>query len=334
MSQVDLNLIRFDFDLTFAAILMHADGTIYHRYGGRGPDDANSYLSLESLSQLLRNTVAEHRTYNQSPSPPPKRQALLAIDLPVLKRKIAGGQRIDCVHCHTVHDAEHVDAMLGGRLKPDHAFVFPDPERIGLTLDHQQQREISEVAPGSAAAKAGIKAGDELLSLGVQRSVRTLSDVKWALHVAPPAKTQLKARIRRKDQELAFVLKLDQGWKRCPPEQYSWRPYKWNLSPAPGFGGPVLTPADKKALNATARPFMMRVSYMIDWGENKHRGRAARAAGLKKGDIVVGFAGKNDFKSFSHLHAWVSLTLQAGKLVDIEVLRDGAVKTLSYKLPK
>lgn len=334
MSQVDLNEIRFDFDLTFAAILMHADGTIYHRYGGRGPDDASDYLSLASMSQLLRDTVEEHRTYDQKPSPSPKRKALLAIDLPVLKRKLAGGQRIDCVHCHTIHDAEHVDTMLRGRLKPDHAYVFPDPERIGLTLDQQQQRQIRDVAPDSAAAKAGIKAGDELLSLGVQRSVRTLSDVKWALHLAPPATTQLAARIRRNDQEMALVLKLQQGWKRCPPDQYAWRPYKWNLSPAPGFGGPMLTPAAKKALNATARPFMMRVSYMIDWGENKHRGRAARAAGLKKGDIVVGFAGKDDFKSFGHLHAWVSLTLQADQLVDIQVLRDGAIKTLRYKLPK
>jgi hypothetical protein len=334
MSKVDLNLIRFDFDLTFAAVLMHTDGTIYHRYGGRGPDEASGYLSLSSLSQLLRDTVAEHRAYDQNPSPPPDRTPLLAIDLPILKRKLAGGQRIDCVHCHTINDAEHVDATLGGRWQRDNAYVFPDPERVGLSVDQQHQREIREVAKGSAAAKAGLQPGDQLLSLGVQRSVRTLSDVQWALHCAPFAKTPLTARIRRKDQELAIVLDLEDGWKRTPPEQYAWRPYKWNLSPSPGFGGPMLTPAAKKALRATARPFMMRVGYLVDWGENAHRGRAAHAAGLKKGDIVVGFAGKNDFESFAHLHAWVALTLEAGKPVDIAVLRDGKVKALRYALPK
>ena len=33
MAGVDLALYRFDYDLTFAALLMNADGTIYHTYG-------------------------------------------------------------------------------------------------------------------------------------------------------------------------------------------------------------------------------------------------------------------------------------------------------------
>src|SRR5687768_7902201 len=103
MSAVDLNLIRFDFDLTFAAVLMHADGTIYHRYGSRAPADAAAYLSSTSLARLLRDTVREHETYERTPRAPAIKPPLPAIELPVLQKKIAGGQQIDCVHCHTVN---------------------------------------------------------------------------------------------------------------------------------------------------------------------------------------------------------------------------------------
>ena len=96
----------------------------------------------------------------------------------------------------------------------------------------------------------------------------------------------------------------------------------------------MLTATAKKSAGIAQGAFAMRVGYIVDWGENAHRGRAARVAGLKKGDIVTGFAGKGDFASFAHLHAWVALTLPAGKPVDIAVLRDGKVKLLRYKLPK
>ena len=78
----------------------------------------------------------------------------------------------------------------------------------------------------------------------------------------------------------------------------------------------------------------MRVTYFIDWGELKARGQAARTSGLKKGDIVIGFGGKRNFESFDHLHAHCALTLQAGDATEIEVWRDGALVTLSYRLPE
>ncbi len=334
MSQVDLNLIRFDFDLTFAAVLMNADGTIYHRYGGRLPDDASAFLSMSSLARLLRDTVGEHRAYEKAPAPPAARKPLPAIELPVLQRKIAAGQRLDCVHCHTVNDAEHVGAVLGKRWRPDDLYVFPDPERIGVSLDPEHQRQVVAVSPGSPAAKAGIARGDMLLSLGEQRSTRTLSDVQWALHRAPFGANRLQVRFRSGKAEVDATIELADGWKRCSPADYAWRPYKWNLSPAPGFGGPALDAAAKQKLGIAADNFAMKVNYLVDWGERAHRGRAAKAAGLRKGDVVIGFGGKKDFVSFDHLHAWVALTKRAGEPVEIEVWRDGKVVTLRYELPE
>ena len=329
----DLHFARFDFDLTFAAMLMHADGTVYHRYGGRGPNDASEYLSLASLARLLRDTLGEHRAYAKAPAPPAARAPLPAIDLPVLQQKQQQGQRIDCVHCHTVNDAEHVDAVLGKRWQREQLWKFPDPARIGLTLDREYQALVKAVAPDSPAAKAGIGPGDTLLSLGAQRSVRTFSDVQWALHAAEFGDTELPLRFRSGKEEVAAKMRLRDGWKRCAPEDYAWRPYKWNLSPSAGFGGPALDAAAKGKLGIDATAFAFRVGYLVDWGEHAHRGRAAREAGLQKGDVVVAFAGKHDFLSMDHFHAWVALTCTAGANTEIVVLRGKERHVLRYALP-
>jgi serine protease Do len=335
LRDVDVANLRFDFDLTFAVLLMHADGTVYHRFGSRDAGPADRWSSLATMAQLLRDTLPEHRAYDGAPSPPPRAKPMRAIDLPVLQQKLASGQQIDCVHCHTVNDAESRDAMLGKRWRRDDAYVFPDPARVGLTLDPLRQAKVTAVAAGSPAAAAGVAAGDELLALGVQPSVRTLGDVQWALHRAPFAANELPVRFRRDGAERTAALVVADGWKCCPPEDYAWRPLKWNLSPSPGFGGPVLDAAEKRRRGLPDdTTFAMRVQYLVDWGEHAARGRGAHAAGLRKGDVVLAFGGKRDFHGFDHLHAWCALTLTAGADTPIVVWRDGAEHTLRYRLPE
>ncbi len=63
MAGVDLETYRFDYDLTFTALLMNADGTIYHTYGGRTWEDAQSHLSERAFADVLTRTLAEHAAY-------------------------------------------------------------------------------------------------------------------------------------------------------------------------------------------------------------------------------------------------------------------------------
>ena len=58
MAGVDLSMFRFDFDLTFAVLLMNADGTIYHTFAGRDWTHADSHLDrpaqpVISLSHVM-----------------------------------------------------------------------------------------------------------------------------------------------------------------------------------------------------------------------------------------------------------------------------------------
>jgi len=67
MQAIDLNRYRFDFDLTLCILLANADGTIYHRYGGRTHDDPLAWMSTKTLIDVMRGTLAEHADYEKKP---------------------------------------------------------------------------------------------------------------------------------------------------------------------------------------------------------------------------------------------------------------------------
>src|SRR5262245_28361417 len=110
MRHVDLERYRFDCDLTFAALLMNADGTVYHRYGGRDWKDAESALSIPSLLAVLRGTLEEHAAYAKSPAPPALPPPRTLEKSESFARRDAE-KRVDCVHCHTVGDFTYKDAV-------------------------------------------------------------------------------------------------------------------------------------------------------------------------------------------------------------------------------
>ena len=121
MAGVDLNTYAFDYDLTFAALLMNADGTIYHTYGGRDFSDAMSHLSMDTFTALLEKTLPEHASHKPRPRKGKKRTP------EDLARQAGHKGKVDCVHCHTVHDWMTAAARKKGRFKQRNAFRWQDP---------------------------------------------------------------------------------------------------------------------------------------------------------------------------------------------------------------
>ncbi len=320
MQGVDLNVYRFDWDLTFAALVMHEDGTIYHQYGNRNAEGAESHLSMASMESLLRGALTGHRDYDDSDRKRRERGAPLTVEsFPTMKRRIDQGKAPECFHCHFINQGIDEQAQESGTFDPIVAWRWPPGTIVGLDVDRDDQGVVDEVRKGSPAAKAGVAPGDRLVSLG-GRSILTEGDVQWVLDGVPATGGRLPLVVRRGEREKRVTLKLGADWRVGSPDVL-WRPTMWRLDPKPGFGGPMLTPEQKAARGIDADVSAFRVNYIVTWGPNADTGRRVQAAGLRKNDVVLSVAGKNDFESPHHFHAWFRLTRTEGEPVPFEILR-------------
>ncbi len=323
MRGVDLGRTPFDFDLTFAALLMHPDGHVYHRYGARDARSADRWLDEASFADTLRAALDAHDAYGLDPHPPAPRPRRVIEEIPAFRKRDKG----QCIHCHSVFPAFYEEARDAGAWTEDARWVYPPPSRIGLDLARDDQTRITRVAAGSSASAAGLVAGDRLLRVG-DAAVRTVSDLSQALHDASPAAQGLRVAFERGGEERTVSLALADGWKRGTPREFAWRPFKWGFTPAPGFGGTALTDAERAAAGIALDAFAVRVTYLVTWGDNARYGRAAASVGLREGDVLLAADGKRDFDSEAHFHAWWRLTRKPGDTVPVEVRRGEATLTL------
>ena len=104
MRKVDLKFFEFDCGLTLSILLMHPDGTIFHRYGSRDGSGPMSWMSMNGFLDLLAETTKEHRAYQKRRSA--GREATKPFTVNDLKtfQRDDRRKRINCVHCHTIDD--------------------------------------------------------------------------------------------------------------------------------------------------------------------------------------------------------------------------------------
>jgi len=324
MRGVDLARYPFDFDLTFAALLMGADGHVYHRYGGRDERGADTWLGERSLERVLTATLAEHARARPASPAPAARAPLVLETVPAFVKRDKGA----CIHCHSVFPAFYEEARAAGTWSEDQRWVYPPPGRIGLDLERDDQARIRAVRAGSPAALAGLEPGDRLVRAGTQELV-SAADLMHVLHEFDAAGGKLALVVARNGSERELSLALAAGWKRGTALEFSWRPFKWGFTPEPGFGGQALAPDEKARLGLAREAFAFRVTYLVTWGDNARYGEAARRAGLREGDVFLAVDGQRDFASLDHFHAWWRLEQRPGAEVTLELLRDGERRTLT-----
>lgn len=328
MKGIDLDTFAFDWDLTFAALLMNADGTIYHRYGGRSWESADARLSMDALTRLLVDGLDEDKAYRSSGAVREAGEPRPIESIPVFADRIAKNKEVSCFHCHMATEAVREQAQKDGKWGPDDRWLWPLPDKIGLKLDREEPSLVVEAAKDSAAGRAGLAAGDRLVTMNGAR-VRTEPDVQWALHNMPPAGGTIEIGYERGGEKRAARIELAAGWKAATPLEYSWRPAMWLLRPDPGFGGGDLSAEEKKKLGLDPAAFAIRVGYLIDWGERAATGVNARKAGVRKGDVLLAVDGVSDFRSGQHFQTWFRFTREPGKAVELTFLRDGKRVTVT-----
>lgn len=337
-NNLDLSLFQYDYDQSFAVFLLNADGAIYGRFGTRShrtswADD----VSIDGLAQALRGALALHAEY-------PKNRETLAgkrgpkPDFPVPEKypSLRGkyGPKLDyagkvvpsCIHCHQIGEAQRQLYRERRQPLPEKLlFPYPHPKAMGLILDPKKEASVQRVEAASLAARAGFRAGDEIVSLEGQ-PLLSLADVQWVLHNAAE-EASLKTEVRRDGKPLSLTLTLPKGWRRR--DTISWRVSSWSLRRMV-TGGMVLealTKEERKTARLSERDMALRIRYLGQFGPHG----AAKQAGFRQGDILVSFDGKSDLIRETDVLAYAVNAHKAGEKVAVIVRR--GVERIELMLP-
>lgn len=334
---LDLERFQFDYDLSFSAMFFNGDGTVYGRYGSWTHQKDPLDKTTAGFQRALEATLALHRGYpankpalaGKQGGPTPFKTPL---ELPTLAGKYRreldwDGQVVQsCVHCHQIGDAFREAYRKDAKpIPPQWIYPWPAPDTIGLTLAPDATARVQSVAEDSLAARAGFRAGDDLVSLAGQPLV-SIADVSWVLHRAPEAGT-LTALVRRGGEERRLTLTLPPGWRT--KSDISRRVGTWAMR-AMVLGGLVLkdlADAERSARGLSRDQLALRVQHVGQYGEHA----AAKHAGFQADDLVVACDGRTTRLTEGELIGHLLRARRPGEKIDVTVLRGS--QRIELKLP-
>lgn len=315
MRGVDLSRFDFDYDLTWAGFFLDSQGAVIGRFGGRDTADADAHLSLKALKyamrralernadSLLRDDPAADERTSQPASAEPSRVE----DYPAARRV----QNNDCIHCHQVYDFRRDLARQNKSWnKGRDIWVYPSPDNLGLSIDRDRGDLLSKVAAGSAAAEAGLKAGDSLTLVG-GLPIAAFADLQYALHRAP-WEGRLEVVYQRGGDERRAEIRLMADWKKT---DISWRGSMWSIPPTASVYGDDLTVESKKKLGLGPKRLAF---YMGDYVPPP-----AASAGIRKRDVIVGIDGQELEMNMLQFNVYVRVNYEVGDKITYNIIRDG-----------
>ncbi|MEQ8787926.1 MAG: Trx7/PDZ domain-containing (seleno)protein [Pirellulaceae bacterium] len=335
---MDLTRFQYDYDLSFSAFFMHPGGTIYGRFGTRSSvEHAESDISIEGFAAALEGALKLHSDYPKSEkfltNKQPRPVAFESPEeYPSLKGKYkdqldyTGKVVQSCLHCHQIRDAEREYYRENGEAPPTSSLrPYPMPQVLGFTLDEKTRGVIKAVQTDSAAAKAGLRVGDELLVLDGQ-AILSIADVQWVLHNAGE-RGFLIAVVRRDGQIHELPIELADGWRS--KSDISWRVTSWTLRRMVTGGMKLedLSDEDRGEKGVAADALALVAKSVGKYGPHA----AARRAGFLEGDILLKVAGASQRMDESDLMTHLMQTTRPGQNLAVTVLRKG--RQVELKLP-
>jgi len=324
MKGVDLEQFQFDYDLNWAAMFLHADGTVLGRYGTQSAAGPDAHNSIEGLEKTMRRVLELHAGY------PADRDELSGkrgkaknyrtpLEMPGMDKKEKlrmATTRENCIHCHNIHDAEQREWTATGKFRDELLWRYPIPENAGFHVDPLDGRRIERVVEGSAAAAAGLRAEDAVTHMNGQ-AITSIADMQWVFHHLSNHGDEVVVDVVRGDRPLRFRLKLASGWKEA---DISWRGSMWSLRPTPAFWGEEVSKDDLKGYDLTEGAKAIKVRWI---NGALPEGRAAKKAGLRQGDILIGLEGKPLELDPRHFHMHVRMNYEAGENLPVTIWRGG-----------
>ena len=290
---IDLQLFQFDYDLSFSTLIFNADRTIYGRYGSWQHQKDSQDTSLETYTSALRRALDLHRAYpgnkdsllGKQGGPTPFRTP---VDIPKLAERY--GRELDwkgnvvksCVHCHQIGDAFRASYHDNNKPVPlEFIYPMPAPETLGMTLSATDTLRIDQVAPNSAAAKAGLQPGDLIDTFNNQPLI-SVADAAWVLHRSP-ATGSLPITLRRNGEPVSLSITLEPDWRY--KTDISRRVGAWSLR-GMTTGGLVLEDLDDTARSERGLDTQSLALWVKGLGQYGPHGLAKRS-GFQKDDILI-----------------------------------------------
>lgn len=327
---LDLSLFQYDYDQSFAILVLNADGTIYARYGTRSDrTEWKDDVSIEGLAETLRGALKLHQDYpNNRKSLAGKQGTAPLFDKPEssplhqgrFPTQLVFNDNVvkNCIHCHMIGDAQRDYFRREGKPLPTEIlFQYPHPKTLGIIIDPTTRSTIKSLETGSAAEKAGFRPGDRIESLGGQ-PVLSIADMQWVFHGLGD-EGSVEAVVTRGDRVLELNLPLGSNWRE--KEDLSWRVSTWPMR-AMVAGGLKLTAASNEVrseLNLPTDTMALVVEHVGQYG--KHA--VAKRAGFQKGDIIVGYDGRTDLVRETDLIAYGMQNTKPDDRVEVKILRNG-----------
>ena len=320
MADVDLAQFQFDYDLTWAAMFMNADGTVYGRFGTRSIEGAMAHISVDALKNAMSRALDLHAGYpanvalfadKRGPDPRWRR----ALDIPALKRRFGERseeqtERKGCIHCHNVHDGWNETAQRAGTFDTDTMWKYPLPNNVGMAIDVDYGNIVEDVVEGSFAATAGIETGDVVMSMNGQPII-SQADMQWVLHHTEP-QSEVEVVVRRDGETTTKTLSVSGEWKRS---NVVWRASFTSIRPHLWVRSPELSAEEKAELGLAEDALALKVSKI--WAN------AARRAGLRVDDVIVDAGGHTASMGDGEFKIWLKLNYKDGDSLPTTVLRDG-----------
>ena len=322
MKGVDLSLFQFDHDLNWAGMFINADGVVYARYGTQSAEGSDAYNSIDGLVNTMNRVLELHANYPKNADelkgkrgkPKPFKTALEMPGLQNPSKFAQQTERGNCIHCHNIHDAEQLHAKQSGTFSQDLLWRYPLPDKIGLKIDRVSGIKVSEVVADSPAAKAGLKAGEEIVRMNGQR-ITSIADMQWVLHNIPNTAAEM---VLEGSQSGKQTLSLPAGWKKS---DISWRGSMWSLSPRLGVWAPNLALDERDKLGIPKTDTALLVRMII---RNTPGGQNAYDAGLREGDVIVAMDGQPVRMTSQQFNAHLKLNYKPGDKLPVTVVhKDG-----------
>ena len=180
--------------------------------------------------------------------------------------------------------------------------------------------------PESIAANSGLRTGD-IIELIAGQSPLSIADVQWVLHQAPATGGNIPLSVKRNNQLIVVSLKLPPAWRQLG--DLSWRATSWAYRRmlTGGMRLTELVSEKRKQLNLDENQMALQVQHLGQY--NAHA--AAKRAGLRKGDILIGYDGRTDLKTESQLFTHSINRHKPGDKVPVTALREG--KKREFTIP-